>query len=603
MNRTRSKRQITVAVIAVLTLLFSSLITLSPAEALSTNSATGKIKVSSATMRKSASSKGKKVIKLKKNTTVTIGKEVFTKKKSTGSKTRWYYVSANGKSGYIRSDMIKNISYNAVQGQAEAKVTYRKGAGSSMSKKGTISKGSMMQIVLAAKAKGSGTTWYKIRSGSKYYYVSSSSVNIVPASVDFSVSGLRYPETLTEGKAFTIKGKITSSYIISSGSVRVLNSAGQQVLRTDVAVNSNTFDILKADKNTKFGSLSPGTYSYYVDAVVNGRTYTQVSKTFTVQEKPKPAETQTTTVAAAADQGSTQTEVSLPSEAAEAPPAVTTYDGVATFTVSELRYPEALYEGGAFTIKGKISCNATISKGVVHVTDASGNDVLSTEVEVNGPEFNILDADKNVRFGTLAAGNYTYLVDVYVNGQAYNQVRKAFVVKYAAKAERIVNKAFELAWPAGTSSSKYSYGEGSPTAAYRLALDTAYPNRSSWGAIAQTGASCDVFVGTVIRSSGVDKSVPRGLKDQFPYYAGSAKYTRVNYTGDRSQLRSGDIIMFTRNAGNTHTCIYIKKDGKEYIAEANYGHTYGTIVTSASSITSKLKLSDKKRMEIYRIVE
>lgn len=617
-------KKITLAVILMLTLLFSLTASQIDADALSTSSATGQVSISSAALRKSASNGGKKITTLKKNTAVTITKEVFSNKKSTSSKNRWYYVKANGRTGYIRSDHVKNISYTAVKGKATAKTKARKGAGSKMSTKGIVKKGGTMQIVLAAKASGSSTTWYKIKWGSTYYYVSAKTVKLVaPEPVKFSTSKLRYPSKLTEGQAFTIKGKVTCNYNMSKGVVRVLDQSGKEVMKTEIAMNSKTFDINKADKKTTFGKLPAGNYTYLVDVYYNGNGYNQVNKTFVVQPKPEPepepepapaepaqttdpaadpaqAETGTADPAAAQNQAPEQGSTTAQTAAAATPAATSS---APKFTVTELRCPEKLYVGAAFTIKGKISCDQTISKGVVRVTNSSGQQVLYAELAVNGKEFNILNIDKQVKFGSLGAGNYNYYADVVVNGKTYNQVAKTFVVQKAAKAERITNKAFDLAWPVGTSSSKYKYNGGSPTAAYRYALESAYPNRSKWGAAPKVGASCDVFVGTVLRSCGVDGSAPRGLSEQFPYFKGSSKYTRVSYSGKRSELRSGDIVMFTRNAGNTHICLYLVKNGKEYIAEANYQSTYGMLVSDSASINSKLKLGDKKRMEIYRIVE
>lgn len=550
-------------------------------------------------LRLTAKMKGRKLNFAYRDAEVSVIAEEFTSKRSTSKKNRWYLVYYNGEYGYIRSDWLGKFTYAASQGVATGKVKYRAGAGNKMKKKGTLKRGKTVNVVLAATAKGSGETWYKIKKGKKYYYLSSKYVSItsaaaspVPASVPatFNVTELRCPESLNVGGKFTIKGKVTCNKTISIGTASVQNSSGKTVLSSQVAVNSTVFDILQADRNMKFGTLPAGNYTYRVDVIVDGRTYNQVSRGFVVKA-PAPA---APAAPAAKPAATTQ---------AAAPKPTTVKAGGVTFTVAELRCPESLYEGGAFTIKGKITASMPISKGVVRIRNASGQDIQRSEVTVNGGTFNILDADKNVRFGTLPAGNYTYFVDVYVNGIAYTQVSKAFNVYRASKAQRITNKAFELAWPAGTSSSKYSYNGGSPTAAYRLALENAYPNRSHWGAAAKVGASCDVFVGTTIRACGVDSKVPRGLKDQFPYYANSEKWTRVDYSGDKSVLRSGDVIMFTRNAGNTHTCLYLVKDGKEYIAEANFEHTYGTIVTSQKSIDNKLKLSDKKRMEIYRIVE
>lgn len=152
-------------------------------------SASGQINSSDgAVLRKSASSDSAKKSVLKDNTVIIIHKEVFKSKTSTSKKNKWYYVTANGKEGYIRSDLVDNIRYGYVSGKAKVKVNYRNGAGTKMKKKGSFSKGAAVTVVLKAtpvsSTKGSSGTWYKILSGGKYYYVCSSNVKLTGAMND-----------------------------------------------------------------------------------------------------------------------------------------------------------------------------------------------------------------------------------------------------------------------------------------------------------------------------------------------------------------------------------------------------------------------------------
>ena len=157
--------------------------------AVSAPSASGQINSpDGAVLRKSASAKSAKQCALSDNTVITIHKEVFKSKTSTSKKKKWYYVTANGKKGYIRADLVDNISYGYVSGKIKAKVTYRKGAGTKMKKKGSFRKGAAVTVVLKAKpvssTKGSSGTWYKVLSGGKYYYVCSSKVKLTGAMTD-----------------------------------------------------------------------------------------------------------------------------------------------------------------------------------------------------------------------------------------------------------------------------------------------------------------------------------------------------------------------------------------------------------------------------------
>lgn len=112
------------------------------------------------------------------------------------------------------------------------------------------------------------------------------------------------------------------------------------------------------------------------------------------------------------------------------------------------------------------------------------------------------------------------------------------------------------------------------TSAYKSALSKAYPKRSAWGKSARLGKSCDVFVGTVIRSLGIDKDYPRGLAEQLLYKPkGFTRKTYKNVT-PYSVSKDGDVIIYSKNKvptkGNRksrkgHTCIR----GNGVLYEAN----------------------------------
>lgn len=271
---------------------------------------------------------------------------------------------------------------------------------------------------------------------------------------------------------------------------------------------------------------------------------------------------------------------------------------------SGMTYPEKITEKSPFSLRGIISCNEKITGADVGVLDGKGNWVIKVSKKVNSDTFDIKDVDSEIRFATLPVGTYTYKVNVQVRNKTYTQLEKSFNVVKMSKAEKIADKAFEIAWPVGTAKSVYSYSTGKPTDAYAEALNAAYPNRSKWGEPPRAGASCDVCAGTILRASGVDKSVPRGLAEQFPYFDESDKYTKVDYDGDRNDLRSGDIILYKREGSSgAHICIYLKKNGKEYIAEANYNSTYAMLLNSTSALNIRLRVNDKIKMGVYRIIE
>lgn len=166
--------------------------------------------------------------------------------------------------------------------------------------------------------------------------------------------------------------------------------------------------------------------------------------------------------------------------------------------------------------------------------------------------------------------------------------------KPAAKtnAQKICDQAKACAWPYGTPKSKYSYPNGSATAEFKKAIEKAYPNRNTWGTQTRKGASCDVFAGTVIRSSGYDTSFPRGLDEVEKHCKNNPKWTNTGIK-DLSKLQPGDVVFYLYDGGG-HIYIYVG-DGK--IANAHYrGKTYGII----QKLSAVRKPSKTKKFIVYR---
>lgn len=146
--------------------------------------------------------------------------------------------------------------------------------------------------------------------------------------------------------------------------------------------------------------------------------------------------------------------------------------------------------------------------------------------------------------------------------------------------EKIANMARKCAWAYGTPRSKYTYPTGNPVPEFKVAINKAYPDRSKWGKQTRAGASCDVFTGTCVRASGVDTKFPRGLDDQIPYLKKSNKFTKVGIKS-ASDLKAGDIIVYTKKKGGGHICIYV---GGNRICEAGYvSKRYGCTTALAKS--------------------
>lgn len=139
---------------------------------------------------------------------------------------------------------------------------------------------------------------------------------------------------------------------------------------------------------------------------------------------------------------------------------------------------------------------------------------------------------------------------------------KKSTAKKQTNADKIIAKAKELRGD-----------KNKRTSAYKKALDKAFPNRSSWGTAARYGRSCDVFVATVLRATGLYKNCPRGLRDM--YKAKPKNFKRLVYKNVRPRdvSKTGDIIIYKKSKGSNpkgHTCIRTKNG----IYQANHPKYY-----------------------------
>ena len=148
-----------------------------------------------------------------------------------------------------------------------------------------------------------------------------------------------------------------------------------------------------------------------------------------------------------------------------------------------------------------------------------------------------------------------------------------------------------LAYPKGTAKKTYTYGKGKATTAFTEAINKVYPKRSSWSKQCQAGASCDVGAGTVIRYSGYDTTIPRGLAEQIPHLQKSKIWTKTSLT-KTSQMKAGDVGVYTGKIKGAHIWIGI---GNGLIVEANHTAKYFLHVD-----TDNYTSSNKKVWGIYR---
>lgn len=203
----------------------------------------------------------------------------------------------------------------------------------------------------------------------------------------------------------------------------------------------------------------------------------------------------------------------------------------------------------------------------------------------------------NSRYAT--AGAFNYKNDPYGYIQAIKNAGYAtdpnYVPKISGLIKAIQNRASEKNWIVSLVASAYNFFHGCSSTTYgngdlnstALALSWPDRNHSITDAIAaytsalstvglsnygdkfvQIGASCDAFVATVLRFSGLDPNVKCcGAANMLNYFANSSLYEEIPNIGNTSNLQAGDI-----RAKPSHVEMYvIDENGNGKIASASYG--------------------------------
>ena len=117
--------------------------------------------------------------------------------------------------------------------------------------------------------------------------------------------------------------------------------------------------------------------------------------------------------------------------------------------------------------------------------------------------------------------------------------------------------AVECCYAYGTSVKKYMYKGGKPKKAYVKRLNEAWKNRSGWKyPKSRAGASCDVFVGVVLKCAGYKNAVHAMAK--------FVNWCKRNLT-KVSKPKNGDILTRTN-----HIMIFVQLKGKDLFANAHY---------------------------------
>ena len=204
---------------------------------------------------------------------------------------------------------------------------------------------------------------------------------MIPAAVaadaddDVGESGCNYPTTLTEGKAFALKGVVFSK---SSKIVRldagVYNADGKMVTGRSWNPKAKSVDFRwYVNPYVEFGTLPAGTYTYQITATNGSVKKTLLSKSFDVTPRAPVSD---------------------------------------DLSASGCNYPSTLTKGKGFSLRGIVkSQSSNISKLSAGVYDGNGSMLTGRSWNPKAKSVDIRwYVNSYVKFGTLSTGTYTYKI-------------------------------------------------------------------------------------------------------------------------------------------------------------------------------------------------
>ena len=157
----------------------------------------------------------------------------------------------------------------------------------------------------------------------------------------------------------------------------------------------------------------------------------------------------------------------------------------------------------------------------------------------------------------------------WINANAFPSVSGGTTTA-KSNAQKIVDKANELAWPYGTPSSKWDYKKGAPTAKCKKAMEKhGYKGKGKQ-------SSCAYACNTIVRESGVNTSFGslHGYKKPFPK---SEKGFNMIWSGKKipeGKLEPGDVVRYKKKSKDEHVLIYM---GNNRVCEARHYHRFMNI--------------------------
>lgn len=213
------------------------------------------------------------------------------------------------------------------------------------------------------------------------------------AASTLKISGYNYPTKMKEGESFSVKGDITSNYLINSVTVALLDSKGTTVSTKTVNPKAKTYSINAIQSYVKFKSLKAGTNTYKVTATDQKKTAVLVNKTINVQAAPAES----------------------------------------TLAITQFNYPSTLYYGEIYYVRGNIKSNYNISTVIYGVYNEQGVPISSKSFYPNAKTANLTTYNHLIKTYNLSEGTYYYRVTAKDEMKTATLVNQKFTVKNAAK--------------------------------------------------------------------------------------------------------------------------------------------------------------------------
>ncbi len=222
------------------------------------------------------------------------------------------------------------------------------------------------------------TTMKSVAKCTKYWVITGISGKSKSAKKGTANSRLRVngkitaPKKLEEGEKFAIGGDITSNYSIYAVSVKILDADGKNVISSTAKPNNWYYRLEGLDSSVKFGTLSPGVYTFKVTAK-------DAKKKSVLYEKPFRVLKEKT-------------------------------DEESTMKITDVRVPESLKKGQKFSISGTIRSNYRIRGVRIVIVDSNGNIIQSAKARPNEKKYDINKLDSRIKFAKLGTGTYRFKV-------------------------------------------------------------------------------------------------------------------------------------------------------------------------------------------------